>query len=217
MSDIFPNWTNGLPRRIVGGALLVATTAVAGVWYYFTPQYTRVGYQPIQPVSFSHKTHAGQLGMDCRYCHSGVEQSWYSNLPSSASCMNCHNQVLRDDPRLALVRASAAPGKPIPWVQIHKIPDYVCFNHAVHVNRGVSCVHCHGQVNQMDEVYHAKSLTMVFCLDCHRRPEALLRLPGDVYNLDWQPKDLAGQIAEGQQYIRDWRVERLENCSACHR
>jgi hypothetical protein len=131
--------------------------------------------------------------------------------------MNCHNQVLKDDPKLALVRESAGSGKPIPWVQIHKLPDYVYFNHAVHVNRGVSCVHCHGQVNQMDEVRHAKPLSMTFCLDCHRDPAANLRPPADVYNLDWQAASPERQRADGERFVHDWKVKSLENCSACHR
>jgi hypothetical protein len=114
MSAIFPKWTNRLPLMIIIGGGLITTAVTAGVWYYFTPKYFRVGYQPIQPVAFSHATHAGQLGIDCRYCHSTVEKSWFSNIPSSSTCMNCHNQVLKDDPRLALVRESAATGKPIP-------------------------------------------------------------------------------------------------------
>ena len=137
------------------GAVLVGTAVSAGVWYYFTPKYTRVGYQPIQPVAFSHSIHVEQLGLDCRYCHNAVEKSWFSNIPASSTCMNCHNQVLKEDPKLELVRESFNTGKSIPWVQIHKVPDYVYFNHSVHVNRGVSCVECHGQINKMDEVYHA--------------------------------------------------------------
>ncbi|MCB1128829.1 MAG: cytochrome c3 family protein, partial [Verrucomicrobiae bacterium] len=171
MSDIFPKWTNRLPALVLTGAALVGTAAVAGAWYYFTPKYSRVGYQPIQPVAFSHNIHVDQLGLDCRYCHNGVEKAWYSNVPSSTLCMNCHNQVLKEDARLALVRESAASGTPIPWVQVHKVPDFVYFNHSVHVNRGISCVHCHGQVNQMDEVRHAQPLSMSFCLECHRHPE----------------------------------------------
>src|SRR5213592_722552 len=147
MSAIFPKWTNRLPVMIITGLLLLASALTAGVWYYLTPRYSRVGYQPIQPVSFSHATHNGQLGIDCRYCHNAVEKSWYSNIPAASTCMNCHNQVLKDDPRLALVRESAASGKPIPWVQIHRVPDFVYFNHSVHVNRGISCVECHGQIN----------------------------------------------------------------------
>src|SRR5688572_279805 len=182
MSAIFPKWTNRLPIMIITGLLLVGTALVAGAWYYLTPKYSRVGYKPIQPVAFSHKTHAGQLGMDCRYCHNGVEKSWYSNIPTASTCMNCHNQVLKDDPRLEIIRESAQTGKPVPWVQIHKTPDYVYFNHAVHVNRGVSCVECHGKVNHLDEVRQEKSFTMSFCLDCHRDPAAHIRHPKDVYN-----------------------------------
>ena len=147
MPAIFPKWTNQLPALVIVGGMLLGTSVLGGVWYYFSPKYTRVGYQPIQPVAFPHSVHADQLGIDCRYCHSAVEKSWYSNIPTATTCMNCHNQVLKDDPRLALVRESAATGKPIPWVQVHKVPDYVYFNHSVHVNRGVSCVHCHGQRN----------------------------------------------------------------------
>jgi hypothetical protein len=222
MSAIFPKWTNRLPLLIVVGGGLVATAVTAGVWYYFTPKYFRVGYQPIQPVAFSHATHAGQVGMDCRYCHSAVEKSWFSNIPSSSTCMNCHNQVLKDDPRLALVRESAASGKPIPWVQIHRVPDFVYFNHSVHVNRGVSCVECHGRIDQMDEVYHAKPLSMSFCLDCHRDPAAKVRPLDKITDLGWTPSlDPATaaqkQRADGQKFVHDWKIESLQNCSACHR
>ena len=216
MSDVFPKWTNKLPGKVLIGALLLGAGVTAGLTYYFTPKYTRVGYQPIQPVAFSHTIHAGQLGLDCRYCHNGVEKSWYSNIPSANTCMNCHNQVLKDDPKLALVRESAQSGKPIPWVQIHKTPDYVYFNHSVHVNRGVSCVHCHGPVNKMDEVRHAKSLSMTFCLDCHRNPGPNLRPPDQVYNLDWvPPQDFAKN--QGAKFVHDWKVNASQNCSACHR
>lgn len=216
MSDVFPKWTNKLPGKVLIGALLLGAGVTAGLTYYFTPKYTRVGYQPIQPVAFSHTIHAGQLGLDCRYCHNGVEKSWYSNVPSANTCMNCHNQVLKDDPKLALVRESAQSGKPIPWVQIHKTPDYVYFNHSVHVNRGVSCVHCHGPVNKMDEVRHAKSLSMTFCLDCHRNPAPNLRPPDQVYNLDWVPPQNFAKT-QGAKFVHDWKVNASQNCSACHR
>ena len=155
MSDIFPRWTNKLPARILAGALLVGTAAVSGVWYYSYAEATPASAtSPSSPLP-TRMPPMDQLGMDCRYCHSAVEKSWYANIPSAASCMNCHNQVLATDPRLALVRESAQSGKPIPWVQIHKTPDYVYFNHAVHVNRGVSCFECHGPINKMEEVRHA--------------------------------------------------------------
>ncbi|MDB6053799.1 MAG: cytochrome c family protein [Verrucomicrobiales bacterium] len=216
MSDIFPRWTNRLPLKVAIGALLVASAATAGINYYFTPKYANIGYQPHQPVAFSHNIHATQLGIDCRYCHNGVEKSWYSNVPTSSTCMNCHNQVLKDDDKLALVRESAATGQPIPWIQIHKLPDYVYFNHSVHVNRGVSCVKCHGQVNHLDEVKQVKSLTMSFCLECHRDPSKHLRENKDVFNLDLviSPEE---QEKKGTEFVKNWHVNASQNCSACHR
>lgn len=222
MSDIFPKWTNRLPLYLIVILFFVGTAVTAGVWYYFTPKYLRVGYQPVQPVPFPHSVHVDQLGLDCRYCHGGVEKSWYSNLPTATTCMNCHNQVLKEDPRLEPIRQSALTGEPIRWVQVHRTPDYVYFNHAVHVNRGVSCVECHGQINKMDEVYHAKPFSMTFCLDCHRNPAAHLRPLDKITDLDWKwsedPQEAARlQRLHGEQYVRDWRVQSLQNCSACHR
>ena len=222
MSDIFPKWTNQLPGKVLLGAVLLGATTTVGFWYYFTPKYTRVGYQPIQPVSFSHSVHVDQVGLDCRYCHSTVEKSWYSNIPSASTCMNCHNQVLPNDPRLALIRESAQSGKPIAWVQVHKVPDYVYFNHSVHVNRGVSCVECHGQINKMDEVYHAKPLSMSFCLECHRNPELKLRPLDKITDLNWtwhvDPAEAAKmQKQGGAKMVKDWKVNSSQNCSACHR
>ena len=169
MSAIFPKWTNRLPGLVITGAAVVSTAVVAGSWYYLTPKYSRVGYQPVQPVSFSHATHAGQLGLDCRYCHNAVEKSWYSNIPSSSTCMNCHNQVLKDDPRLALVRDSAQSGVPIPWVQIHRVPDFVYFNHRPHIAKGFACETCHGDVKQESRIEQKEPLNMGFCVGCHKQ------------------------------------------------
>ena len=222
MSVIFPKWTNWLPLQVGVVLALLGGVVTAGVTYYFTPKYTRVGYQPVQPVMFSHAIHAGQLGVDCRYCHSTVDKSWFSSIPASSTCMNCHSQVLKDDPRLALVRESAATGRPIPWVQVHIVPDYVYFNHSVHVTRGISCVECHGRVDQMDEVRHAKPFSMSFCLDCHRQPAAFIRPVDKVTDLGWQWSTNAETAAlmqetNGAKFVHDWRVESLQSCSACHR
>lgn len=217
MSDVFPKWTNRLPLLIIVGAVLSATGVTAGVWYYFTNKYTDVGYMPVQPVAFSHNIHAGQLGIDCRYCHNAVEKSWYANIPASSVCMNCHSQVRKDDPKLAVVRDSYATGEPIHWIQIHKLPDYVFFNHSVHVNRGIGCVECHGPINQMDEVYQAKPLSMTFCLECHRDPAAKIRPPDKITDLDWKPASPEQQRVDGTKFVHDWKVESLQNCSACHR
>jgi hypothetical protein len=216
MSDIFPKWTNKLPGRILVGAILVGAAVAMGATYYLTPAYSRVGYQPTQPVNFSHAIHVDELGLDCRYCHNNVDKSWYSNIPSSVTCMNCHNQVLAQDPRLAPVRESVETGKPIEWVQIHRTPDYVYFNHSVHVNRGISCFSCHGQVNKMDEVRHEKPFSMSFCLDCHRDPAQHIRPLEEVYNLDWTPPPGFAKD-QGAKMVHDWKVESLQNCSACHR
>lgn len=213
MSDIFPKWTNKLPGRLIAGATLLGMAGTVGVTYYFTPKYTDVGYQPRQPVDFPHSVHAEQLGIDCRYCHASVESSWYSNLPGSGVCMNCHNQVLAGDPRLASVRESVTNNTPLPWVQIHKLPDFAYFNHSVHVNRGISCVHCHGEVHKLDEVRQMKPLSMSFCLDCHRNPAENIRPVEEVYNLDWErPKTF-----NGNDLVQHWNVRPPESCSACHR
>jgi len=223
MSDVFPRWTNRLPGQIIFGLLLIGGVVTAGLNYYFTPKYTRVGYQPTQPVPFSHSIHVQQLGLDCRYCHDGVEKSWYSNVPAADTCMNCHSAVRANDPKLEPVRASYKDqNKPVEWVQIHKLPDYVYFNHSVHVNRGVSCVECHGRVDQMDEVRHEKHFSMTFCLDCHRElsPEN-----GDP-NKRLRPLDKITDLAydrssdpdnKDRNFVKEWHVKTSENCSACHR
>ncbi len=198
-----------------------ATLGIAlpiGVTYYFTPKYTRTEYQPVQPVPFSHEIHASQLGMDCRYCHSFVDVAAHSNVPTTQTCMNCHSQVQAENPKLQPLRDSWASGKPIEWKQIHKTPDFVMFNHSVHVNRGVSCVECHGQVNHMDVVYHAKPHSMSWCLDCHRNPENALRPPKEVFNLDWKPPAGQKQKDIGLKFKHDWNVKPPDtNCSGCHR
>ena len=171
MSNIFPQSANKLPLQIIVYLVVLSGVLTAGANYYMTPKYTRVGYAPVQPVPYSHALHAGQLGLDCRYCHSNVEKSGVANLPTAQTCMNCHNQVKKDSPLLAVVRHSFETGESVPWVKIHQTPDYVYFNHAVHVNRGVSCWECHGQINEMEVVVHDKPLSMGFCLDCHRDPE----------------------------------------------
>jgi Cytochrome c7 and related cytochrome c/Class III cytochrome C family len=211
MRFLFPKWANALPWKIVVALFVLANVATAAVWYYFTPKYTRVGYQPKQPVAFSHAIHADQLGLDCRYCHTGVEKSWFSNIPASSTCMNCHSLLLKDDPKLAVVRDSYASGNPIPWVHIHKVADFVYFNHSVHVNRGISCVHCHGTVNHMDEVFHSKPLSMGFCLECHRAPEEKIRPVELVTQLDWK-----GAV-DGKKLVHDWNVKPGQSCSTCHR
>ena len=223
MSDVFPRWTNRLPGQIIFGLLLIGGVVTAGLTYYFTPKYTRVGDQPTQPVPFSHSIHVQQLGLDCRYCHDGVEKSWYSNVPAADTCMNCHSAIRANDPKLEPVRASYKDQKkPVEWVQVHKLPDYVYFNHSVHVNRGVSCVECHGRIDQMDEVRHEKQFSMTFCLDCHRElspengdPNKRLRPLDKITDLAYER---SGDTANrDRDFVKEWHIKTSENCSACHR
>ncbi len=217
MANIFPKWSNAVPKQVIIALTLLTIAVTSGITYYATPKYTRVGYQPTQPVAFDHRLHVGQLDIDCRYCHSFVEQSEHSNIPDATTCMNCHTQIKRDSPALAPVRESWATGNPVPWVRIHKTPDYVFFNHSVHVNRGISCVECHGQVNEMPVVYHAKSHSMKFCLDCHRSPEKFIRPLNKVFDLSWKPESPKAQLEEGARLVHDWNVNPPESCSGCHR
>ncbi|MAH25644.1 MAG: cytochrome C [Opitutae bacterium] len=217
MANIFPKWVNTVPIKVIFSIILIKIAVVIGITYYFSPEYTRVGYAPTQPVAFSHEFHSGTLEIDCRYCHSFVDQSSHSNIPGTNVCMSCHSMVLKDDARLATVRQSYDSGEPIPWVRIHKVPDYVYFNHAVHVNRGVSCVECHGKVDEMEVVYHAKQLSMGFCLDCHRNPEEYLRPVQEVYNLDWERPEDEESLNEIEAFVHDWGVNPPQSCSGCHR
>jgi hypothetical protein len=224
MANIFPRGSNILPIKILICLLVLGPAVTAGMWYYFTPKYTRVGYQPAQPVPFSHKIHAGQLGLDCRYCHSFAETAAHSNVPTAQVCMNCHSQVQKDNPKLEPVRQAFATGQPVHWVQIHKTPDHAFFNHSVHVNRGISCVSCHGRVDQMDEVYHAESHAMKFCLDCHRAPEAHLRPLDKVTDLGWQAAPKGKESAAQAQLdlgnaLKSQRGVNppVNNCAGCHR
>jgi hypothetical protein len=217
MSKYFPKSVNRLPLQIIIYVFVAAGIATAGVTYYMTPKYARVGYAPVQPVPYSHALHAGQLGIDCRYCHSNVEKSGFANLPTAQTCMNCHGQIKTTSPLLAVVRRSYATGQPVPWVQIHQVPDFVYFNHSIHVARGVSCIECHGPINTMDTVQHAKPLSMGFCLDCHRDPAPRLRPRDQVTNLDWKAPSASAQLALGTKFVKEWKINPPQSCSGCHR
>lgn len=221
MANFFPKWTNALPWKVAvcGGVLCLAVAS--GMTYYFTPKYTRVGYEPGQPVPFSHALHVQQLGMDCRFCHSFVEVAAQADIPSTQTCMSCHQQVAAQSPALEPIRAAWNGGKPggppINWTRVHQSPDYVYFNHAVHVRRGVSCASCHGAVNGMEVVSQTESMSMKWCLDCHRSPENFLRPPAAVFDLNWKPESPGEQFEMGTKFKHDWDVNPPTNCGACHR
>jgi hypothetical protein len=225
MSNIFSRSANWAPIKIIIGIFFLATVVTSAVTYYATPKYLRVGYQPKQPVPFDHSWHAGKegLGLDCRFCHNNVTKSEHSNVPPTSTCMSCHAVIKTTSPKLAPVRESHKSGLPIEWIKVHKTPDYVYFNHAAHVNRGVSCVECHGRVDEMQTVKHAKSHSMAFCLDCHRNPQDHVRPIEHVFDLGWQPDGATSKAQKqaqrelGGKLVADWKIQPPKSCFGCHR
>ena len=190
--------------------------AVGLVWYFGSPKFTDVGYRPKQPVPFSHRLHTGELGMDCRYCHASVEFSHEANIPPTQTCMNCHNMVLPESEKLQPVRDSFKTGTPIEWIRVHKVPEYAYFNHSVHLRAGVGCASCHGNVAEMEIVEQKESLSMGWCLQCHRDPTNHLRDLNQtkVTDMAWSPAANQPEIAK--QLIQQKRLQPPEDCSACH-
>jgi len=190
-------------------------SAVFFFWWFGSPEFTDVGYRPEQPVNFSHKLHAGELGMDCRYCHTSVEKSQEAIIPPTQTCMNCHSVVDVESDELAVVRDSWETDKPIEWVRVHMLPDYAYFDHSVHVTAGVGCTSCHGRVDQMEVVMQTEPLSMSWCLDCHRQPEKHLRPLDQVTNMEWLMPDDHDKLAK--RFIKERNIKPPEDCTACHR
>jgi hypothetical protein len=204
--------------------VLLPPYAILIVAYGFSPRTLEVGFMPHQPVPYSHDLHAGQLGIDCRYCHNTVETSDFASIPPTQTCMNCHTQIMKDSPKIKPLLESYTTGKPVLWERVHELPDYVYFSHAAHVTRGVSCVECHGRVDRMPEVYQHEMLSMGWCLDCHREPNAKLGDPKNVVDLGWAfEHDLAAQsrFTNEAEYRQHWRtfnnLNPSQDCSTCHR
>lgn len=215
VAQVFPRWTNRIPLVIGVAAPLGLVSLIFSVWYWFSPEFTDVGYMPEQPVPFSHKLHAGDMGMDCRYCHNTVEQAAHAAIPPTATCMNCHTNVKPDSVRLTAVRESWANDEPVEWVKVHMLPDYAYFDHSVHVGAGVGCASCHGRIDQMPVVYQHEPLSMGWCLDCHRNPEENLRPRSEVTNMAWSVTDAAYNPHTDPTRSRD--VNPPLHCSGCHR
>ncbi|RME22971.1 MAG: cytochrome C [Candidatus Zixiibacteriota bacterium] len=215
MAQFLPEWTNRLPLLTLIFVLVVITGVVGGIWYFGSPWYTDVGYRPKQPVPYSHKLHAGDLGIDCRYCHTSVETSAYANVPPVATCMNCHRVVKATSDTLLPVRESFASGVPIQWVRVTQLPGYAYFDHSAHINAGVGCITCHGNVAEMETVTLAKPMSMGWCLSCHRNPAPNLRPVSEVTNMWYQPPP--NQLALGRKIIKEKNLKPPEDCSGCHR
>ncbi|MDW8246613.1 MAG: cytochrome c3 family protein [Sandaracinaceae bacterium] len=225
--QVFPKSLNLLPIVAVSGVVGGGAALVFVVAYYFSPWHTQVGYAPAQPIRFSHRLHAGQLGMDCRYCHANVERSGEAMIPPTQTCMGCHAVLHGDpsDPKKA-TKASVQPlfdswatGQPIPWVRVHNLPDHAYFDHSIHLSAGIGCVSCHGRIDQMEVVRQDQPLSMAWCLDCHRYPEPHLRPVSEITNMSWvrpqgvTPEQFAQRLVEsGQRYVFP-----PQNCGGCHR
>ena len=218
MPQLFPKSANTIARvSILGG---VAAIGLAG-WgldaVYWSPYTTRVGVPIEQPVPFSHKHHAGDDGIDCRYCHASVETSAFAGIPATETCMTCHSRIFADAPLLAPVRTSLATGVPVQWTRVHDLPDFAFFNHSIHVNKGIGCSTCHGRVDEMPLVWKVNTLYMKWCLDCHRQPERFVRPRSELFNMAWTPPP--DQLAQGRRLLAEYHVNTagMADCGICHR
>ena len=228
MTLLFPKWTNKVPAMLALGAAAAGLSVVFIVYFWFSPKNTDVGYQPYQPIPYSHKLHAGTLGMDCRYCHRTVEESYSASIPDADTCYGCHKHVKKDSEQLEPLRAAFSgenwekdQNNPIEWVKVHMLPEFAYFNHAVHMRANVGCKSCHGRIDQMEIVRQAEPLSMGWCLECHRNAAPHIR-PDDVKvtNMEWEPS--AKSIAAAQKLL-NWdgdsppHLNPPTHCSACHR
>jgi len=219
MAQIFHRSTNLIARvSILGSVFIIAAVTWALAALNRSPYVTQVGVAREQPVPFSHKHHVKQLGIDCRYCHTSVEESRFAGIPPTETCMTCHSQIHATSPMLEPVRESWRTDRPIPWTRVYDLPDFVYFDHSIHVKKGVACVTCHGPVDEMPLVWKASTLHMEWCLECHRQPERYIRPREEVFRTDWVPREDQREL--GRRLVRAYgidRPERLTDCSVCHR
>lgn len=208
--QIFPKALNKLPLVAGVGGVATVVGITLGIWYYFSPKNLQVGYAPEQPVAYSHALHAGQLGLDCRYCHANVERAAHAMVPATQTCMGCHALVKTDSAKLAPVRASWETGESVEWVKVHMLPDHTFFNHSAHLAAGVGCSTCHGRVDKMEVVRIEEPIAMQWCLGCHRDPTPNLRPVDQITNMEWTP----------EKNPPGWKppaVNPPTQCSGCHR
>jgi len=214
MAQFFSKKADRNVKIVLFGLLFAGPFAVFVVWYWFSPWHTDVGYQPIQPIEFSHKQHAGDLGIDCRYCHSAVDKSTTAGVPSSQTCMKCHATVKNDSLLLKPLLRAHQDNVPIPWVRVHKVPDFAYFDHSAHVLAGVGCISCHGAVQRMERINLQKPLSMSWCLECHKDPTPHLRPVAEATNMDWT----SSPQWENEALLKSKAVHPpYVSCSGCHR
>jgi hypothetical protein len=218
MSQIFHPSMNIIARASLL-AIVLLLTGLAGLVYFFvkSPYMTEVGLPKEQPVSFSHKQHVGQLGLDCRYCHTSVEETAFAGIPPTETCMGCHAQVSTEASTLTAVRESYENSQPLEWIRVNHLADFVYFNHSIHVQKGIGCETCHGRVDQMQIISKAETLQMDWCLACHRAPERFVRPHDEVFTMGWEAS--SDQTLLGEQLVADYgiKIDQLADCSICHR
>jgi len=230
--QIFHRSTNTISRATIFGAVFILAAVLwACIQFQRSPYVTYAGVVRPQPVPFSHQHHAGGLGIDCRYCHTSVEVSAFAGIPPTKTCMNCHSQIWTGAPLLEPVRQSYRTGQSLVWSRVNDLPDFVYFNHSIHINKGVGCNTCHGPVDRMPLMYNYASLQMEWCLDCHRAPEKYLRPRDQVFNMRYEEpstakpvavdgKDYSNQLALGLDLAKKYKVRSvydITSCSTCHR
>jgi len=217
--QIFHRSTNSIARVSLFGLVFLLAAVGWAAYEINTSSYVTQAFIPReQPVQFSHKHHNGDDGIDCRYCHKTVEKSAFAGIPSTKTCMNCHSQLFLNSSYLEIVRASWREEQPLAWTRVHDLPDFVYFNHSIHVNKGVGCSPCHGRVDQMPLVYQVVSLQMEWCLNCHRAPDQHLRPRDQIYNMAWQAPP--NQAEQAQRLKAEYHIQdsyALTRCSICHR
>ncbi|MEO7599688.1 MAG: cytochrome c3 family protein [Opitutus sp.] len=218
MAQLFKPRANAIAKAtIISGALFIV--GVTGGMYGFgrSDYWTRVQDPEAQPVPFSHQHHVAGLGIDCRYCHAAVEKSAFAGMPPTETCMTCHSQVWKDAPVLQPVRESLQTGTPLRWTRMYDLPDYVYFNHSIHVNKGIGCASCHGRIDQMPLTAKVQPFYMKWCLDCHRAPEHHLRPSEEVFNMGYEQPTNQIQVGRGLVDRQNVSLEGLTDCSTCHR
>jgi Cytochrome c7 and related cytochrome c len=214
MAQIFDRSANTLSRVTIFGAIFIAgfvLWVIGGI--VRSPYMTNQGIAQVQPVPFSHQHHVGGLGIDCRYCHTSVETSSFAGIPPTSTCMNCHSQIWTNAEMLEPVRASFRTGRPLNWVRVHRLPDFVHFKHDIHIAKGIGCASCHGRIDKMNFVYQASPLTMEWCLNCHRNPEKFVRPRDQVFNMNYVAKN---QDELGPQLVEQYGINKMTACSVCH-
>jgi len=216
VAQIFHPSTNTISKLSIFGSVFVLAALVAALAAINeSPYITEVGVARSQPVPFSHKHHVGDDGIDCRYCHTSVENSSFAGIPPTKTCMSCHSQIWADSPALASVRNSFRDDQSIQWTRVHNLPGFVYFDHSIHVHKGIGCSTCHGRVDMMPLTWRENTLYMDWCLECHRKPERFVRPREYVFNMDYSPP--VNQIVLGEKLVREYDIQKLTSCSTCHR